>query len=81
LKNHLGVPPTKFAEKQDGKVACMKRDGYFYFGTGEGFIVSGGNYAGNSGRTYEAPDLGVALFHGDEGGVFRAARWELWQVR
>jgi hypothetical protein len=80
LKNHLGVPPTKFAQMQNERAACMKRDCRFYFGYGEGWMVWHGDDWLNSGRTYEAPREGTALFNGDGGGFFRAARWELWEV-
>jgi hypothetical protein len=80
LKNHLGVPPTRFAQKRDDCAAHAWRGDYFYFGNIEGFIVYQGNPTIYSGRVYEAPRQGVGLFNGDGGGVFRAARWELWEV-
>jgi hypothetical protein len=39
LKNHLGVPPTKFAQRREDCVAFMGRGEYVYFGAGEGFGV------------------------------------------
>jgi hypothetical protein len=80
LRNHLGVPPTKFAQKRDNGAAYAWRDSYLCFGIGEGFMVGQGNQTLYSGYSYEAPGQGVALFNGDGGGVFRAARWELWEV-
>jgi hypothetical protein len=80
LKNHLGVPATKFAQRGDERAAYMGRKN-FYFGYGEGFMVWQGDSCLSSGQAYVAPGGGVALFHGDGGGLFRAARWELWQVR
>jgi hypothetical protein len=80
LKNHLGAPPRKFEQKRDDYAAYMGRGCDFCFGIREGFIVHQGNQALYSGYTYEAPGQGVALFNGDGGCVFRAARWELWQV-
>jgi hypothetical protein len=80
LRNHLGVPPTRFAQRQDHCAAHAWRDICFGFGNREGFIVSQAHQTLYSGRVYEAPGQGVALFNGDGGGVFRAARWELWEV-
>jgi hypothetical protein len=80
LKNHLGVPPTKFAHRRETEAAYMRRGDWFYFGHGEGFKVWQHDVALNGGRTYEAPGQGVALFNGDGDGKFRAARWELWEV-
>jgi hypothetical protein len=80
LRNHLAVPPTKFAQKRDGYVAYVWRGGWFCFGYDEGFIVGQGKPTLCSGHTCQAHGEGVALFHGDGGGVFRAARWELWEV-
>jgi hypothetical protein len=80
LRNHLGVPPTKFAQKRDYWVAYAWRGRRFRFGDGEGFIVCQEDQTLYSGCSYEAPGQGVALFNGDGGGVFRAARWELWEV-
>jgi hypothetical protein len=79
LRNHLGIPPTMFRQKRDALAAFMSRDN-FSFGFDEGFEVGPGNCLLYKGRTYEAPDAGVAVFNGDECGVFRAARWELWTV-
>jgi hypothetical protein len=80
LKNPLGVLPTKFAQKRGDSAAFMGRNNCFYFGNGEGFIVHQYNQTLYSDCTYEAPGQGVGLFNGDGGGVFRAARWELWEV-
>jgi hypothetical protein len=80
LKNHLGVPPRKFAQKPAGEAAYMRRGQGIWFGKYEGFMVIGGDSSLNRDQTYEAPSEGVALFKGDDGGRFRAARWELWQV-
>jgi hypothetical protein len=80
LKNHLGVPPTRFAQRRDDQVAYMRRGHCFCFGRGEGFVVSPSDYRLCSGDGYHAHERGAALFHGDGGGVFRAARWELWEV-
>jgi hypothetical protein len=77
LKNHLGVPPTKFAQRRIECAAYMSRDNNFYFGYGEGFMVWHGDTSLIHGRAYEAPGQGATLFHGSAGGVFRAARWEL----
>jgi hypothetical protein len=81
LKNHLGAPPRKFAQRRVEYAAAMVRDSSFHFGQREGFMVWHSGTSLTHGQAYEAPDEGVALFHGDAGGVFRAARWELWQVR
>jgi hypothetical protein len=80
LRNHLEVPPTRFEQKQDEYAAFMAQRHSVYFGFGEGSRVSPDAQSVRSGETYEAPDQGVALFHGDDSGVFRAARWELWEV-
>jgi hypothetical protein len=80
LKNHLGVPPTKFVQKRDECAAYMKRGDRFCFGQAEGLIVWKSDGWLNSGPSYDPPDQGVALFCGDTGRSFRAARWELWQV-
>jgi hypothetical protein len=80
LKNHLGVPPTKFAQKMSERAAYMWPGNWLYFGHREGFVIGQTDGALQSGLTYEAPDQGVALFHGDGRGRFRAARWELWEV-
>jgi hypothetical protein len=52
-----------------------------FFGNGEGFMIWQSDFALNYGQTYEAPDQGVSLFCGGASGVFRAGRWEVWQVR
>jgi hypothetical protein len=80
LKNHLGVQPTKFAQKRDQQAALMKRGDRFYFGQVEAFFVWHGESCLNGSRTYEAPSQGPTLFYGGDGGLFRAARWELWEV-
>jgi hypothetical protein len=81
LKNHVGVPPTKFAQTRCEYAAYMSRDNGFYFGSAEGFRVWQSDYPLNYGQTYKAPDQGVSLFCGGASGMFRAARWELWQIR
>jgi hypothetical protein len=84
LKNHLGLAPTKFAQRRGTNseyATCLDGSGGFFFGSpGEGVWVGAGDHYLSSGPTYEAPDGGVALFQGDDGGVFRAARWELWEI-
>jgi hypothetical protein len=80
LKNHMGVPPTRFAQKRDGDAAYMRRGDRFYCGYAEGFIVWQSEGSLNCGQTYEAPSQGPTLFYGDGGTLFRAARWELWQI-
>jgi hypothetical protein len=81
LKNHLGVPPTMFAQKRGEYAAWMRRDGAVCFGEGrEGFLVCDCDLTLSSGRTYEAPEGGVTVFYGDGGTCFRAARWELWEI-
>jgi hypothetical protein len=80
LRNHLGVPPTRFVQKRDNYVAYMRRDCRFCFGNGEGFMVRQDSQTLYSDCAYEAPGQGEALFDGDGDGVFRAARWELWEV-
>jgi hypothetical protein len=80
LKNHLGVPPTKFAYARDGRAASTKRGEWVYFGQCEGFIVWKTDCMLDNGCTYEAASQGPALFCGDGRGVFRAARWELWEA-
>jgi hypothetical protein len=81
LRNHLGVFPTKFAQKRDAMAAYSWRSASFRFGEyGEGLSVEPGRNALSSGRTYEGPCQGVALFNGDACWEFRAARWELWEV-
>jgi hypothetical protein len=83
LKNHLEVPPTRFAQKRHDRVAHTRRGSYpcFCFGLGEGFAVLRSDYGLLSGESYEAHGRGAALFCGDGGVVFRAARWELWELR
>jgi hypothetical protein len=81
LKNHLGIPPTKFAQKRgDATVSYMRSGDCFCFGCGECFVVIPRGSALISGQTYETPDKGASLFNGDSGGQFLAARWELWEV-
>jgi hypothetical protein len=80
LRNHLGVPPMRFAQKRDDCAAWAWRGSNFGFGDSEGFIVCQGPQTLCTGYAYEAPGQGAALFTGDGGGVFRAARWELWEV-
>jgi hypothetical protein len=80
LKNHLEVSPARFEQTRDEYAAFMARWGAFYFGVKEAFKLAPYADSLQSGKTYEAPDQGVALFHGDDSGVFRAARWELWEV-
>jgi hypothetical protein len=80
LRNHLGVSPKKFAQKRAEVAAYMSRNDRFCFSHREGFVVCPWDCEMYCGLTYEAPDEGVALFCGDGRGVFRAARWELWQV-
>jgi hypothetical protein len=58
----------------------MARYRSFFFGNVEGFIVLQTDFSLNYGQTYEAPAQGVSLFCRYAGGVFRAARWELWQI-
>jgi hypothetical protein len=80
LRNHLEVPPTRFGQKQGEDAAFMARCHAFYFGFCEGFRVSPYAESLRSDETYDAPDQGAALFNGDDGGRFRAARWELWEI-
>jgi hypothetical protein len=80
LRNQFGMPPTKFGRKRGGSAAFTDRNDCFCFGGVEGFIVCPRDHRLNVGQAYEAPCNGVALFCGDGGGVFRAARWELWQA-
>jgi hypothetical protein len=81
LKNHLGMPPTKFAHRgSKDPAACAVRDGCFYFGDGEGFDARPGEVALNDCSTYERPGPGAALFYGPGDNLFRAGRWELWEV-
>jgi hypothetical protein len=80
LKNHLGLPPVKFAQRRSEHAAYMRRDDHFHFGTCEGLVVWRGDTTLQIGRTYEAPRHGTALFNGNWRGSFRAARWELWEV-
>jgi hypothetical protein len=80
LKNHIGMPPTKFAQKRSEMAAYMRRDRDISFGHCEGFMVWRDGTSLNSGESYEAPAAGVAIFHGDDDGSFRADRWELWEV-
>jgi hypothetical protein len=81
LKNHFGVPPTRFAQKRDGCAASMIRNVDVVFGTREGFMISRVAWQLSTGLTYEAPAQGAALFDGDGGGLFRLGQWELWEVR
>jgi hypothetical protein len=76
LKNHLGVPPTKFVQKRVERAVYMKRGYRFYFGQAEGLIVSESGGWLTGGPSYDSPEQGMALFCGDTDG-FRAARWEL----
>jgi hypothetical protein len=80
LKNHLGVPPTKFAQKVSEQAAYMWSCHCICFGRCEGFVIGQTDGTLQSGLTYEAPRQGVALFDGDGRGTFRANRWELWEV-
>jgi hypothetical protein len=80
LKNHLGIPPMKFAQKRDEYAAFMAEWHAFGFGCHEGFRVTPYADSLQSGKTYEAPGQGVTLFHGDDSGQFSAARWELWEI-
>jgi hypothetical protein len=90
LKNHLGHPPTRFAQKRDEKAAYMRHDDTFYFGFGEGFMVWDDDTELTSDQTYVAPRQGPALFCGGSmrrgyeaefcAAEFYAARWDLWQV-
>jgi hypothetical protein len=80
LRNHLGVPPSKFVQKRGGSAAFMVRDYRFYFGDKEGFVVWQNDGRLSSGLAYQPPRQGSALFDGDRNGIFRAARWELWEV-
>jgi hypothetical protein len=80
LRNHLGVPPTKFAQRRDGYVAYTRCGDCLCFGDMEGFAVYRCDIILRNGRTYESPGQGSTIFNGDEGGVFLAARWELWEV-
>jgi hypothetical protein len=83
LRNHLGVPPTKFAQKRGDCAAYMRRHNglpFVYFGQFEGFIVYSQDCNLSIGQAYEAPSDGVTLFCGDGSRVFRAGRWELWDV-
>jgi hypothetical protein len=80
LKNSLGVIPTKFAQKRDVNAAYMERNNNFHFGYYEGLVVWQGHTTLCSGHTYETPRQGDAPFNGDGSGLFRAARWELWEV-
>jgi hypothetical protein len=81
LKNHLGVPSTRFAQKRGCFAAHVKRDDCVDFGMKEGFVVSQHPWPLNGGYTYEAPVQGVALFDGGSVHGFLAGRWELWEVR
>jgi hypothetical protein len=80
LKNHLGVPPTRFGQKRDEDAALRAQRHGFYFGLNEGFDVVSYAAGLRSGGGYDAPDQGVFLFHGDDNGAFCVARWELWEV-
>jgi hypothetical protein len=82
LRNRLGVPPTKFVQRRAGEAAHMRRGNRFCFGCGEGLEVMCGGFSFGlgSGQTYEAHFQGARLFTGDGSGVFRAARWELWEI-
>jgi hypothetical protein len=81
LKNHLSVPPTKFAQKQDERVARMKPGGDVWWGQCEGWIIWSSDTDLLSNETFEeAPGEGAALFCGDGGWMFGAGRWELWQL-
>jgi hypothetical protein len=80
LKSHLGLPPSKFAQKRDEYAAYARHGRCFSFGINEGFVVSQDYQTLYSGCTYETPGQEVELFSGNGSGVFRAARWELWEV-
>jgi hypothetical protein len=80
LKNHFGVPPTKFTKKRGGEAAYTSRGYRFSFAYKEGFSVCYDYENLSVGEIYEAPRQGAALFNGDDQGKFRAARWELWEV-
>jgi hypothetical protein len=66
LRNHLGVAPTKFAQRRDECAAYMNCPDGVYFGHYEGFRVCRSYCKLDSGQTYEAPGGGVATFTGDE---------------
>jgi hypothetical protein len=83
LRNHLGVPPTKFVQKLDEGTAYMRRGVRFHFGMTQGFAVCSGVAGLISGWAYDAPRQGPAIFNGDRDLYscdFRAARWELWEI-
>jgi hypothetical protein len=80
LRNHLGVLPTKFAQKRDEEAAYMRCDDGVWFGQAEGFCVWNRATCLNNGWTYDYVKQGSALFYGSGCWSFRAWRWELWQV-
>jgi hypothetical protein len=81
LKNHLSVPPTKFAQKQDGRAAYVNPGSLVHWGQDEGWIICSSDFGLRSNKTFEeAPGKGAALFCDDGDTKFRAGRWELWQL-
>jgi hypothetical protein len=81
LRNHLGVPPTKFAQgRAEESAAYMRCDDRVYFGLAEGFYIWDKDACLSNGWTYDSVKQGPALFCGNGCGSFRAGRWELWQV-
>jgi hypothetical protein len=80
LKNHLGVPPMAFWQKRGDRAAYMSSDRVSFGDGGEGFAIWPGSWTLGSGPTYMVSREEVALFNGDGGGAFHAARWELWAV-
>jgi hypothetical protein len=59
LKNHLGVRPTKFSQKQGELGAYMGPGMGIWVGQGEGFGICQGDFRLYCGLTYEAPRQGV----------------------
>jgi hypothetical protein len=81
LQNHLSVPPTKFAQKCNECVAGVNPSRSVHGGQVEGWIIYSSAFRLDSNLTFEeAPGKGAALFCGDGDGIFRAGRWELWQL-
>jgi hypothetical protein len=80
LRNPHGVPPTRFAQKRGEKAAYMDRCASFYAGLGERLDEWAGGLVLHNDETYDRPGPGRPLLHLNGDGLFRAARWELWQV-
>jgi hypothetical protein len=80
LRNHLGVPPTKFPMRSSAtRGAFAGRGNWVGFGSPDIQLYSA-DYGGNFGFHQDVVGRGAAIFQGDGSGRFRAGSWELWQT-